>query len=269
MHGNTGRYADDLSASNNTWTEAMLANPREDQPSGLSLSCRKTTGTPQGGDVTSADALSRRESRSTQAQILFDIGEVADQQIQVLTREGVHVAGTATLTAAEANNLMSLDTGFGDGGYNSTYLNQTGADAYLDTSIKLGAVGSAEEVKHLAVDPDTGVLTEIAATRAAQFTSKPVLPTGNASGSLDTLVESGVINFNHTYYDISDRCGYDYVTKSILMPYFREAVSAASMASYFNAQFDKLTNAIVVATVQTRLIFDEIDATKSLTINRC
>ena len=37
---------------------------------------------------------------------------------------------------------------------------------------------------------------------------------------------------------------------------------------YFNAQFDKLTQrANVVATAQTRLFSDEIDATKSLTIN--
>ena len=161
------------SASNNTSTEATLAPiPSEDQPRGFEFgfALENDGDTTRREDVTiSADGLrpAIQVAKGTQgAQILFDIGAVADQQIQVLTREGVHVAGTATLTAAEANNLMSLDTGFGDGGYNSTYLNQTGADAYLDTSIKFGAVGSAEEVKHLAVDPDTGVLTEIATTRA-------------------------------------------------------------------------------------------------------
>ncbi len=268
------------SASNNTSTEATLVPiPREDQPSGFEFgfALENDGDTTRREDVAiSADALrpAIQVTKGTQgAQILFDIEADSDQQIQVLTREGVHVAGTATITAAEANNLMSLDTGFGDGGYNSAYLNQTGADAYLDTSIKFGAVGSAEEVKHLAVDPDTGVLTEIAATRPAQFTSKNVLPTGNASGSTDTLVESGVINFNHTYYDISDSNADDegYVTKSIALDALEladgETISAASMASYFNAQFDKLTNANVVATAQTRLISDEIDATKSLTIN--
>ena len=191
----------------------------------------------------------------------------------MLTREGVHVAGTADLTQAEGSNLLLSDSGFGDGGYNKDYLNQTGADAYLDTSIKFGAVGKAEEVKHPAVDPDTGVLTEITATRAAQITSKSVSPTGNASGSTTTLVESGVINFNHTYYDASDSDADDegYVTKSIALDALEladgETISAASMASYFNAQFDKLTNANVVATAQTRLFSDEIDATKSLTIN--
>mgnify|MGYP001234162204 FL=1 len=268
------------SASNNTSTEATLAPiPKVDQPQGFEFGFALEND----GDITrredvtiSADGLRPviQVAKGTQgAQILFDIGADADQQIQVLTREGVHVAGTASITAAEANNLMSLDTGFGAGGYTSTYLNQTGADAYLDTSIKFGAVGSAEEVKHLAVDPDTGVLTEIATTKAAQFTSKSVSPTSNASGSTTTLVESGVISFNHTYYDTSDSDADDegYVTKSIALDALEladgETISAASMASYFNAQFDKLTNANVVATAQTRLLSDEIDATKSLTIN--
>ena len=268
------------SASNNTSTEATLAPiPREDQPQGFEFgfALENDGDTTRREDVTiSADGLRPviQVAQGTQgAQILFDIGADADQQIQVLTREGVHVAGTADLTQAEGSNLLLSDSGFGDGGYNKDYLNQTGADAYLDTSIKFGAVGKAEEVKHPAVDPDTGVLTEITATRAAQFTSKPVLPTGNASGSTITLVESGVINFNHTYYDASDSDADDegYVTKSIALDALEladgETISAASMASYFNAQFDKLTNANVVATAQTRLFSDEIDATKSLTIN--
>ena len=268
------------SASNNTSTEATLAPiPREDQPQGFEFgfALENDGDTTRREDVTiSADGLRPviQVAQGTQgAQILFDIGADADQQIQVLTREGVHVAGTADLTPAEGSNLLLSDSGFGDGGYNNDYFNQTGADAYLDTSIKFGAVGKAEEVKHPAVDPDTGVLTEITATRAAQITSKSVSPTGNASGSTTTLVESGAINFNHTYHDASDSDADDegYVTKSIALDALEladgETISAASMASYFNAQFDKLTNANVVATAQTRLFSDEIDATKSLTIN--
>ena len=268
------------SASNNTSTEATLAPiPREDQPRGFEFgfAVENDGETTRREDVAiSADALrpAIQVTKGTQgAQILFDIGADADQQIQVLTREGVHVAGTAELTPSEGGNLLLSDSGFGDGGYNKDYFNQTGADAYLDTSIKFGAVGIAEEVKHPAVDPDTGVLTEIATTKAAQFTSKSVSPTSNASGSTTTLVESGAINFNHTYYDTSDSNADDegYVTKSIALDALEladgEAISAASMASYFNAQFDKLTNANVVATAQTRLLSDEIDATKSLTIN--
>ena len=115
------------------------------------------------------------------------------------------------------------------------------------------------------------MLTEITATRAAQITSKSVSPTGNAS-DYHYLVESGAINFNHTYHDADSNADDEgYVTKSIALDALEladgETISAASMASYFNAQFDKLTNANVVATAQTRLISDEIDATKSLTIN--
>ena len=78
--------------------------------------------------------------------MLFDIQSGSDQQIQVLTREGVHVAGTASLTAAEANALMSLDSGFGEGSYSTTYLNQTGSAAYLDTTVRFGISNSEKTV---------------------------------------------------------------------------------------------------------------------------
>ena len=155
---------DSPSASNNTSAEATLAPiPREDQPQGFEFgfALENDGDTTRREDVTiSADGLrpshTSRTGHSKVHRSCLTSVRTLDRQIQVLTREGVHVAGTADLTRAEGSNLLLSDSGFGDGGYNKDYRNQTGADAYLDTSIKFGAVGKAEEVKHPAVDPDTG-----------------------------------------------------------------------------------------------------------------
>ena len=60
--------------------------------------------------------------------ISFDISGASSQKIQVLTAEGVHVLGSA-MSQAQANQLMSLDAGFGDGSYSATYLNGIGETA--------------------------------------------------------------------------------------------------------------------------------------------
>ena len=116
-------------SGNTSGAEASLALvPEEEQPNGFqfgyTLSNEGATQTRQ--DLTiNADGLRpavQLASGTQGAQMLFDIQSGSDQQIQVLTREGVHVAGTASLTAAEANALMSLDSGFGEGSYSTTIL---------------------------------------------------------------------------------------------------------------------------------------------------
>ncbi|MFL2502382.1 MAG: flagellar hook-associated protein FlgK [Luminiphilus sp.] len=207
------------------------------------------------------------------AQVRFDIAATGDQHIQILTREGVHVAGTETLTAAEANSLISLDTGFGEGGYSSTYLNQSGTSAYLDTEIKFGAQSKAEEVTRKSLDPDTGIINDLTVTVPALFISKPVTPTGNSSGGAQSLVAAGAINFSHTYYDPSDASADSngFVEGQIALEALSlangETVSAAFMADYFNGQFDRLANTNVTATAQNTLMSGEFDPSKSLTIN--
>ncbi|MCH1610317.1 MAG: flagellar hook-associated protein FlgK [Luminiphilus sp.] len=207
------------------------------------------------------------------AQVRFDIAATGDQHIQILTREGIHVAGTETLTAAEANSLMSLDTGFGEGGYSSTYLNQSGTSAYLDTEIKFGAQSKSEEVTRKAVDPDTGIINDLTVTEPALFISKPITPTGNSSGGAINLVAADAINFSHTYYDPSDANADSdgFVEGQIALEALDladgETVSAASMAEYFNGQFDRLGNSNVSATAQNTLMSGEFDPSKSLTIN--
>ena len=267
-------------ASNVTSTEVTLATiAEEDQPKGFEFgyALNNVGTTTSRRDVTiSADGMrpAVQVGKGTEgAQVLFDIKADGDQQIQILTREGVHLAGTASITVAEANTLMSVDSGFGDGGYSSTYLNQSGSAAYLDSGIRFGAIGKAEEIKQLSVDPDTGVKSEVTVQSLAQFSSKPIAPTSNVSGAPTTLVAAGAINFNHTYYDPSDAAADadGYVQASIALEALslanNETVSAAFMADYFNDQFDALGNANVVATAETKLFSGVIDPTKSLTIN--
>jgi hypothetical protein len=168
-------------ASNVTSTEVTLATiAEEDQPKGFEFgyALNNVGTTTSRRDVTiSADGMrpAVQVGKGTEgAQVLFDIKADGDQQIQILTREGVHLAGTASISVAEANTLMSVDSGFGDGGYSSTYLNQSGSAAYLDSGIRFGAIGKAEEIKQLSVDPDTGVKSEVTVQSLAQFGSKPL-----------------------------------------------------------------------------------------------
>ena len=273
---------------------AMRSNPGSANTSGVEASLNtipedeRPQGFEFGYELTSSEEAYREDvavvadgfrpavqiARGTEgAQVRFDIAATGDQHIQVLTREGVHVAGTETLTAAEANSLMSLDTGFGEGGYSSTYLNQSGTSAYLDTEIKFGAQSKAEEVTRKSVDPDTGIINDLTVTEPALFISKSVTPTGNSSGGAQSLVAAGAINFSHTYYDPSDANADSnglvegQIALEALSLANGETVSAAFMADYFNGQFDRLANTNVTATAQNTLMSGEFDPSKSLTIN--
>lgn len=267
-------------AANASGVEALLNPiPEDERPAGFefgyALSNQNDKAVREDFSVT-ADGFrpAVQIARGTEGpQIAFDIAASGDQHIQVLTREGVHVAGTESLTAAEANSLMSLDAGFGAGGYSSTYLNQSGTSAYLDTEIKFGAQSKAEEVTRQSIDPDTGILNTVTLTEPALFISKPVAPTSNSSGGAQDLILAGAINFSHTYYDPSDSTadGNGNVEGEIALEALSlangETVSAAFMADYFNGQFDRLDNTNVTASAQNTVMSGAFDPSKSLTIN--
>ena len=268
-------------AANTSGVEAALSVIAEDQrPQGFEFGYALSSNADK---VTRADISIAADgmrpavqiARGTQgAEVAFDIAATGDQHIQVLTREGILVAGTETLTSSAANNLMSLDSGFGAGGYSTTYRNQSGTAAYLDTEIKFGAQSKTQEVTRKSIDPDTGILNDSTVTVPALFVSKPVSPTAVTAD----LMTAGAINFNHSYYDPSDSsAGSDgYVEAEIALESLSlsrlglssgERVSAAAMAQYFNGQFDRLSNANVNATAQNTLMSGEFDPSKSLTIN--
>ena len=265
--------------SNTSGAEASLALiPQEEQPAGFqygyALSNEGATQTRQ--DVTiKADGLRpavQLAKGTLGAQVLFDIQAGSDQQIQVLTREGVHVAGTASLTQAEANALMSLDSGFGEGSYTTTYLNQTGAAAYLDTTIQFGTSNKARTVTNPSVDPETGLMTQVTTTEPAFIASKKVSATTNNTAGAQTLVASGAINFSNTYYDPGDAAAdaNGYVDQSIALGALSlaagETLSAAKMATFLNEEFKGLSANNVVASAFNEVRAQEIDPTKTLTI---
>ncbi|MDG2461189.1 MAG: flagellar hook-associated protein FlgK [Luminiphilus sp.] len=196
------------------------------------------------------------------SEILFDIAKDGDQHIQVLTKEGVHVAGTATLTTSEGNALISLDTGFGSGSYTTTYLNQTGTSAYLDTTVQFGVSGKAETVSVPVVNPDTGLRTTQSITEPALITSKKI----SASGT-GTLVAANALNFTTKYYDPSngsaDADGN--VSQTIALGALTEGgtLSAAKMATYFNTEFKKLSSVNVHATASNQIQTQNFDASVS------
>jgi len=266
-------------SGNTSGAEASLALvPEEEQPNGFqygyTLSNEGATQTRQDLTIT-ADGLRpavQLAKGTTGAQILFDIQSGSDQQIQVLTREGVHVAGTASLTAAEANALMSLDSGFGEGSYSTTYLNQTGSAAYLDVTVRFGVLNSEKTVTNPAVDPDTGLITQVTSTESAFIASKKVSATVNSTAGAQTLVAAGAVNFSNTYYDPDDAAAdtNGYVEQSIALDALTlaagETFSAAKMASYLNDEFKGLTANNVVASAYNQVRAQEIDPTKTLTI---
>ena len=264
---------------NTSGAEASLALiPDEEQPNGFqygyALSNEGETQTRQ-DVIIKADGLrpAVQLARGTLgAEVLFDIQTDSDQQIQVLTREGVHVAGTSSLSQAEANALMSLDGGFGEGSYSTTYLNQTGDAAYLDTTVKFGVSSSAETVTNPAVNPDTGLITQVTSIKPAAILSKQVSATENTSGGPQTLVAAGALNYSNTYYDPDDAAADadGYVEQTIALDALDLAddgiLSAATMADYLNEEFKALIANNVKASAYNEVLSEEIDPTKTLTI---
>ncbi len=196
------------------------------------------------------------------AEVFFDIPKDGDQQIQVLTKEGVHVAGTSALTTSEANALMSLDTGFGAGSYSSTYLNKAGTSAYLDTTVQFGVSGKTVSNSVPIVDPDTGLRTTASVVAPALITSKKV----SASGS-GTLIAANALNFSAKYYDPSNAAADadGNVTQTIALGALTESgtMSAAKMATYFNNEFKKLGSVNVRASAFNQLQTQSLDTAKA------
>ena len=258
-------------ASNTSETEASLSViPVKDRPAGFQYgySVSNQGAVESRADITlKADGLRpavQIAGGTLGAEVSFDIQKDADQHIQVLTREGVHIAGTATISTSEANALMSLDTGFGAGAYTTTYLNKTGTAAYLDTSVEFGVSGKASLKNVPKVSADTGLRTTVSITEPAQITSKKV----SASGT-GTLVAANALNFSTKYYDPSSASAdsdgnvKETIALGALTHSSSDPLSAADMATYFNEEFKKLRSVNVRATAHNEVRVENIDSTLS------
>ena len=258
-------------ASNTSETEASLSViPVKDRPAGFQYGysvSNRGAGESRADITVKADGLrpAVQISRGTVgAEVSFDIQKDAGQHIQVLTKEGVHIAGTVAISTSEANALMSFDTGFGAGAYTTTYLNRTGAAAYLDTSVEFGVSGKASSKNVPMVSVDTGLRTTTSVTEPAQITSKKV----SASGT-GTLVAANALNFSTKYYDPSSASAdsdgnvKETIALGALTHSSSTPLSAADMASYFNEEFKKLRSVNVRATAHNQVQVENIDSTRS------
>ena len=184
--------------------------------------------------------------------ISFDISGASSQKIQVLTAEGVHVLGSS-ISQAEANQLMSLDAGFGEGSYNASHLNGTGETAYLGSSMRLGAIASP-------IDPASEILNVDLDSSAAdprvkaELASRTLAPTANNTGVTQSLIsESALLLNGQAMSSMSLADG--------------ETVSAARFAEYFESEFERLGISGAEVGAYTRVETGLIDTSKSLVIN--
>ena len=203
----------------------------------------------------------------------FDVEYDAEQHFHVFTSEGVHLAGTETLTLAQANAMIASDTGFGEGAYSASYLNKSGSEAFLDTTIRFGIDVPVTTERLVNVDPETGSISESSRLVAPALVSKPIVPTSNNTGSDETLIDAGDLNFKYQFVDASnvnaDADGL--VTETFALGELSLAsngqLSARALAEYFNAELDAQGISDLSASAVTRVVASDIDLDRSLSIN--
>ena len=206
---------------------------------------------------------------TTNVSLEFDVDFNSDQHFHVFTSEGVHLAGTDSITLAEANAMIGSDAGFGEGAYSSTYLNQTGRDAYLDTAIRFGIEATTSIENVISVDPETGSTSETARIVAPALVSKPLSATSNDSNQSIELIAQGDLIFNYMVADPDDND--TLVTQSFDLESLDLAagdqLSARAIAQYFQSQFDTQGLSDFTVSSLTRLVATDIDPERSLSIN--
>ena len=199
----------------------------------------------------------------------FDVDFDSDQHLQIFTSEGVHLAGTNALTLSEANAMIGSDAGFGDGAYSSTYLNKTGRDAYLDTTIRFGVEAKTSTETVISVDPETGSTSETQQIVNPSLVSKPVSATRNDSNQTMNLIGQGELIFSYTVADPNNAD--TFLTQSFDLGSLTLAagsqLSARTIAQYFQSQFVAQNISDLTATSLTRVVATDIDPERSLSIN--
>ena len=186
--------------------------------------------------------------------LVFDIGPNSDQLVQVLTAESVHLAGTA-ITGSEAAQLAASDAGFNAGAaYNSEYLNQTGSNAYLDTAVRLGAIGKTITEVVPEVDSASGDLLSRQIQLPPAISSKVVPSYTNSSGSEVTLIDAGDLTLNGQ-------------SLGALTLSSTEALSAAKISAWLKSEISASGQTGLVVNAKTDILVAGIDATQTLEIN--
>jgi flagellar hook-associated protein FlgK len=186
--------------------------------------------------------------------VVFDIGPNSDQLVQVLTAESVHLAGTV-VTGSEVAQLVASDAGFNTGAaYNSEYLNQTGSDAYLDTAVRLGAIGKTITEVVPEVDSSSGALLSRQIQLPPAISSKVVPSYTNSSGAGVTLIDAGDLTLNGQ-------------SLGALTLSSGEGLSAAKITEWLRSEISASGQTGLVVNAKTDILVAGIDATQTLEIN--
>lgn len=186
--------------------------------------------------------------------LVFDIGPNSDQLVQVLTAESVHLAGTV-ITGSEAAQLVASDAGFNAGAaYNREYLNQTGSNAYLDTAVRLGAIGKTITEVVPEVDSASGDLLSRQIQVPPAISSKVVPSYTNSSGAEVTLIDAGDLTLNGQ-------------SLGALTLSSTEALSAAKISAWLRSEISASGQTGLVVNAKTDILVAGIDATQTLEIN--
>lgn len=194
------------------------------------------------------------DANTSSPSLLLDIGPNSDQQIQILTANAVHLAGTE-LSGSEASQLMVNEPGFNSSAaYNKDYLNKTGTDAYLDTSIRLGAIGQTKTTTIHEVDPNSGAMLSREIQLAPQISSKVIPRYNNTSGQAVELVGDGELLLNGK-------------SLGALSLADGASLSAADVKNWLKSEIAALGLTDINVTAKTEIQVSEIDASKTLVIN--
>jgi flagellar hook-associated protein FlgK len=129
------------------------------------------------------------------AVIYLDNISSADQNLQILTRDGRHLVGTG-LTAEQASSLLQKENGFVDGAtYSEAYLNRSGDQGYQGLSVFYGARAQAQKVPVYtnSADPSDHSISGYQ-TLPAQLDSARIADARGAPGSV--MIAAGSITVN-------------------------------------------------------------------------
>ena len=207
------------------------------------------------------------------AKLQFEMSADSSQDLHLFTKEGVYVAGTSSLTAAEANALIGQDGGFGDGSYSNNYLNGDGSDAYLDSPVRFGATSSTKTILNQSVDPDTNLRITQPNLVPAQLSSKNIIPDRNVGSDELSLLDGGVIKFTYQRFQPLDASADadGFVSESFDLSELAlepgQTMSAAVMATYFTESISNANLSRVTVSASNVVRAQNIDLSKSLSIN--
>ena len=190
---------------------------------------------------------------STQTSLMMEVPYDSDLSFQVMTANGVHVLGNSLDSASRAT-MLAGDSGFNsDSSYSDSYLNKTGADAYLNMPLTYGFLASEVERKDWQVSTAGITDTYTTTTIAAAATSASVrLQDNDSSVSIDLISADALVLNDISLGSLSLAAG--------------ETSSAASMATWLNSAS---ASTLVTATASNSIEVsaDDIDFTQQLTIN--